>query len=119
MIGYTLTVEEIANYLDIYAAELKANLRIHGDFKGFPRDYLEKKVVNFATSMNWNSLDDITILLIFRLILFPSEENFVDLTAVNVFLAVQVRDEDRTPSLLVDVYYTIHQRHAKKGCMIL
>lgn len=54
------------------------------------------------------------MLLIFGLILFPSEENFVDLIAVNIFLAVKIGDEDPTPALLADVYYTLHQRHVIK-----
>lgn len=115
MVGYTPTLEEMVNYLDIYAYDLKINLKVRGDFRGFPKDYLEEKVVNFATSNNWDSLDTIMVLLIFGLILFPSEENFLDLIAVNVFLAVKIGDEDPTHALLEDVYYTFHQRYVKKG----
>lgn len=52
MIGYNLIVIEMANYFDICTADLKANLRVCGVFKGFPREYLEKKATNFATAMN-------------------------------------------------------------------
>lgn len=69
--------------------------------------------------MNWDSLDNITIFLIFGLILFPSEENFMDYTTINVLLAVKVGDEDPTSALLADVYYTFHQRHAKHVGMML
>lgn len=90
----------MANDLDICAADLEANLRIHGNFKAFPRGYLEGKAINFATSMKWDSLDNIMILLISGLILFPSEENFMDYAAISVFLFVKVRNEDSTPALL-------------------
>lgn len=39
MIGYDPSVGEMANHFDICVADLKANLRIHRNFKGFPRDY--------------------------------------------------------------------------------
>ncbi|KAI5396855.1 hypothetical protein KIW84_062906 [Lathyrus oleraceus] len=94
--------------------QIKINLKVRGDFRGFPKDCLEKKVVNFATSNNWDSLDTMMVLLIFGLILFPSEEFFLDLIAVNVFLAVKIGDEDPTSALLADVYYTLHQRHSPK-----
>lgn len=55
MVGYTPTLEEMTNYLDICAFDLKINLKVRGDFRGFPKDYLEKKVVNFATSNKWDS----------------------------------------------------------------
>lgn len=55
--------------------------------------------------------------LISGLVLFHSEENFVDLTIVNMFLAVEV--EDPTPTLLTYVYYTIHLCHEKSGGMML
>lgn len=96
----------MSNYLDICASDLK--LKVRGNFRGFPKDYLEEKTVNFATSNNLDSLDTIMVLLIFRLILFPSKENFVNVTAVNVFLVVKIRDEGPTLALLADVYYTIH-----------
>lgn len=53
MIRYNPSVGEMANHFDICAADLKANLRIHGDFKGFPRHFLERKDAKFETSMNW------------------------------------------------------------------
>lgn len=43
----------------------------------------------------------------------------MDLTAVNVLLFVKVGDTDPTPILLVDVYYTLHQRYAKNGGMMI
>lgn len=39
-IGYIPSIGEMANHLDICVAELKANLRIQGNFKGISRGYL-------------------------------------------------------------------------------
>ncbi|KAI5410381.1 hypothetical protein KIW84_055763 [Lathyrus oleraceus] len=57
MIGYHPTLEEMAYYLCIYEANLQANLRVYGDFKGFSREYLEKRTDDFATSLQWDALD--------------------------------------------------------------
>lgn len=49
----------------------------------------------------------------------PTEKDYVDYTDINLFLAVKVRDEDLAPALLADVYYTLHQRHTNRGCMMM
>lgn len=59
------------------------------------------------------------ILLTFGLILVLIENNFVDYTAINLFLIVKVGDEDHVPALLVDVYHTLYQRHTKRGGMLM
>ncbi|KAI5409219.1 hypothetical protein KIW84_054860 [Lathyrus oleraceus] len=100
MIGYRPTVEEMAYHLSIHEVNLQANLRVCGDFKGFPREYLEKKAGDFATSVQWDSIDNIMTLLTFRLILVPTERDFVDYTTINLFLAVKIGDEDPVPALL-------------------
>lgn len=51
MIGYCPIVEEMTYHLSIHDTELQANLRVCEDFKGFPREYLEKKDADFVTSL--------------------------------------------------------------------
>lgn len=63
MIGYLPTVEEMDYHLSIHEDDLQANLRVCGDFKGFPREYLEKRVDDFDTSLQWDAMDNIMILL--------------------------------------------------------
>lgn len=94
MIGYHSTVEEMVYHLSIHEDDLQANLRVSRDFKGFPREYLEKRADDFATSLLWDTLDNIMILLTFGLILVPTEKGFVDYIAMNMFLAIKAGDED-------------------------
>lgn len=54
-------------------------------------------------------------LLIFGLVLFPSQEDFLDLATLNVFLVVKVKYKDPTPALLADVHYTLYLRHLNEG----
>lgn len=119
MIGYRPSMEEIAYHLNIHGTDLQANLRVCGDFKGFPREYLEEKSTKFTTSMRWDYLDSIMILIIFGLVLFHTEEDFMDYAVINLFLAIKVGDPDHVPALLADVYHTLHQRYTKKVGMML
>ncbi|KAI5418966.1 hypothetical protein KIW84_043254 [Lathyrus oleraceus] len=74
LIGYRPTMEEMSYHLNIHGTDLQDNLRVCEDLKGFPREYLENKVADFATSLKWDALDDIMILLTFRLVLFPTKK---------------------------------------------
>lgn len=119
MIGYTPTPKEMTRVLNIGISNLEVNLETRGNFKGFSRDYLDMKVMDFATAKKWDSLDTIMAILIYEFILLPSEEYFVDLVVVSVFLAIKVEDEDLIPSLLTDVNYTILLHHEKRGDVML
>ncbi|KAI5394975.1 hypothetical protein KIW84_061545 [Lathyrus oleraceus] len=115
MIGCHPSVEEMAYHLNIHDTDLQANLRVHGDFKGFSRDYLKGKTANFSTSLRRDALDNMIILIIFGLVVFPTKEDFVDYAIINLFLVVKVRDEDPIPALLADVYHSLRKKHTKKG----
>lgn len=49
MIGYIPSVGEMSIHLDICAAELKANLRIHGNFKGFQGTIYKGKLLTLQS----------------------------------------------------------------------
>lgn len=59
------------------------------------------------------------ILLIFGLVLFPSEGDSIDLASMNIFLDVKVKDEDSAPTLHTNICYTIYLHHLKKWGMML
>ncbi|XP_058768986.1 uncharacterized protein LOC131642835 [Vicia villosa] len=50
--------------------------------------------------------------MIYGLVLFPNIPNFVDLTAICLFM-----DENPVPTLLADTYYAIHSRYGAKGAV--
>lgn len=64
-------------------------------------------------------MDNITILLTFKLILVRTEKDFVDYTDINLFLAVKIGNEDHIPALLDDLYHTLYQRHTNRGGMLI
>jgi hypothetical protein len=107
--------------LDINVRELAQNIKPkeNGKFQGVTRKYLEKKAVGYVKTSEWKKLNDVLALLIYGIVLFPKIPDFIDLYALNIYLAVQIDEENPVPTLLADVYYSLDLRHEKKGGVIL
>jgi hypothetical protein len=91
--------------LDINVRELAQNIKPkeNGKFQGLTRKYLEKKAVGYVKTSEWKKLNDVLALLIYGIVLFPNIPDFIDLYALNIFLAVKIDDENPVPTLLADV----------------
>ncbi|KAI5441083.1 hypothetical protein KIW84_010516 [Lathyrus oleraceus] len=111
--------EELAEVLDIPVKDLTPNIKIWGKVQGIPQEYLEKTAQSFAKAQKWEAHDTIMALLIFGLVLFPNMEKLIDVAAISVFWAVKVKNEDPVPTLLADVYHTLHLRFEKEGGLML
>jgi archaellum component FlaC len=118
-IGQVAKLEELAPILNIPFAELSPHFKTERGVHGFRRNFLEKKAKEFEEAQKWVPLGEVLALLIFGLVLFPNQKNFVDTAAISVFWAVRVKGEDPVPALLADVYYTLHMRHKRKGGLML
>ncbi|XP_050877603.1 uncharacterized protein LOC127081385 [Lathyrus oleraceus] len=111
--------KELAEVLDIPVEDLTPKVKIWGKVQGIPQEYLEKTAQNFAKARKWEARDTIMDLLIFGWVLFPNVEKLVDETAISVFWAFKVKNEDPVPALLADVYHTLHLRFEKVGGLML
>ena len=47
---------------------------------------------------------DVLVLVLYGVIIFPSIDNFVDLSAINVFIAYKINAENPVTAILADVY---------------
>lgn len=92
---------------------VESNIRIKGNTRGFPSKFMIGKATKFIDNGRWDALYAILSLLIYGLILFMSIEGFFDKSYVNIFLPVNL-----VPTLLVDVYFSLHWRNKKKGGVI-
>ncbi|RDY03035.1 hypothetical protein CR513_13441, partial [Mucuna pruriens] len=54
-------------------------------------------------------------LTIYNIILLPYLDEYVDLVAIDVFLANQEQRRNPVMAILVDTYYTIQRYHERKG----
>ncbi|RDX70996.1 hypothetical protein CR513_49703, partial [Mucuna pruriens] len=78
------------------------------DVEGLPQSYLEERMKCYREEGDWQAVVDILGLLIYGIILFPHLEDYVDLAAIDVFLAVRYKNENPVPAILADTYYTLH-----------
>ncbi|BAT92692.1 hypothetical protein VIGAN_07149700, partial [Vigna angularis var. angularis] len=62
---------------------------------------------------------DVVALTVYGVVLFPKIEDFMDYTAIYVFVARKKRSENPVTTLLADVYGTMSFCHERKGKNIL
>ncbi|PNX76871.1 hypothetical protein L195_g032830 [Trifolium pratense] len=104
-----LTLEAIAEALHLDNKEVKSRLETKGKTKGFSRKFLEDKAQDLLAIKNWKAFNAILALLVYGIVLFPNIDDFVDFPAIGVFLT-----KNPVPTLLADLYYSLHIRHGKK-----
>ncbi|XP_058782605.1 uncharacterized protein LOC131657137 [Vicia villosa] len=105
---FTFLDYQLAPTLEEYADILK--IKPNGGTHGFHVKFLMKKADTLAVEKKWREFNALLAVMIYGLVLFPNIPNFVDLTAVCLFM-----DQNPVPTLLADTYYTIHSRYGKKG----
>ena len=90
------------------------NWDVKGPFNGFSRKFLEDQAKKIEKEGNWEAFYAVLAVLVYGIVLFPNIDHFVDHLAVRIFLS-----GNPVPFLLADLYYTLHDRHEKKGGTIL
>ncbi|KAK2399392.1 hypothetical protein QL285_049211 [Trifolium repens] len=120
MEGRACYVREIPTEKDIAMAlhlekEEVSSLREFRDIEGFSKRALKAKAQEKLSVGNWKAHNAILALLIYGLILFPSYDYFIDMSAVGVFLT-----GNPVPTLLADILYSLcDRRGAKKGGQVV
>ncbi|RDX73470.1 hypothetical protein CR513_46925, partial [Mucuna pruriens] len=69
----------------------------------------------FSENGSWDDFIDILGLAIYGIILLPRLNDYIDLVAIDVFLASRGRGKNPVTTVLANTYYTIHYCHEKKG----
>jgi len=100
--------------LHLETFELKANLTTKGGLQGLPTKFLYQKASTFAEVGSSNAFDSILALLIYGLVLFPNIEDFVNINSIQIFLT-----KKPVPTLLADIYHSIHDRTQRGRGIIL
>ncbi|XP_058769283.1 uncharacterized protein LOC131643147 [Vicia villosa] len=103
-------MDQIASALYLSMKDVTGNWKPNGGTHGLHVKYLIKKADALAVEKKWKEFNALLAVMIYGLVLFPNIPNFVDLTAVCLFM-----DQNPVPTLLADTYYTIHSRYGKKG----
>ena len=76
---------------------------------GFHLSFLEAKAKEHVVLGDWKTVCALLAVSIYGIILFPNQKNFVDINAIRVFA-----QKNPTPTLIGDVYYSVHNRNEKR-----
>ncbi|XP_050895824.1 uncharacterized protein LOC127102497 [Lathyrus oleraceus] len=106
--------KRIASALGLKVSEVVDNWDVKGPFSGFSRKFLEDQANKMEKEGDWESFYVVLVVLIYGIVLFPNIDHFVDHLAVRIFLS-----GNPVPFLLADLYYTLHDRHERKGGIVL
>ncbi|KAI5420241.1 hypothetical protein KIW84_044148 [Lathyrus oleraceus] len=104
----------IAEALHLKKSEIEAHWVKKGGLFGLPSVFLIKEATTFAQAGSVDAFEAIFVLLIYGLALFPNIDGFVDVNAIRLFLI-----RNPVPTLLGDVYFSLHLRNSKGGGMIV
>ncbi|RDY07884.1 hypothetical protein CR513_07941, partial [Mucuna pruriens] len=99
----------IARILKVSEEEMTRVKKNRNGSEGLPRVYLEKRLDLFQVKEDWPAFMDALGLLIYGILLFPQLEDYVDLAAMEVFLARKNKGENPTMAILADTYYSLNQ----------
>src|ERR1051325_5484844 len=106
--------QEIATALYWDKKSVTASLETKAKSFGFPRGTLEARANECIEKKDWKAFYATLALLIYGIILFPEAEDFINASAISVFLT-----KNRVPTLLADVYYCLTLRHSKKDGVVM
>ncbi|XP_050888901.1 uncharacterized protein LOC127094074 [Lathyrus oleraceus] len=112
-LGEFPTHQQIGSSIHLDKAEVKANLGPKGGTSGFTLKFLVGKASDFKSKEDWVAFNAVLALILYGIVLFPNIDDFADMTAIRIFLL-----KNPIPTLLADVYHSIHWRNEKKGGMI-
>ncbi|XP_050899832.1 uncharacterized protein LOC127106590 [Lathyrus oleraceus] len=112
-LGEFPTHQQIGSPIHLDKAKVKANLRPKGDTLGFTLKFLVGKASDFKSKEDWIASNDVLALILYGIVLFPNIDDFVDMTAIRIFLL-----KNPISTFLADVYHSIHWRNEKNGGMI-
>ncbi|KAI5398875.1 hypothetical protein KIW84_064313 [Lathyrus oleraceus] len=109
------TLEDIlAEAVHVKKSEIEAHWVKKGGLFGLPSVFLIKEATTFAQAGSVDAFEAIFVLLIYGLALFPNIDSFVDVNAIRLSII-----GNPVPTLLGDMYFSLHLRNSKGGGTIV
>ena len=105
----TLRLEDVAAALPLTHQEVTDNWVTRSGVKGFLAKFLIGKANSFWNDLDFRAYEDILALLIYGLVLFPNPDNFINVTAIRIFMS-----QNPVPTLLGDILQQLHARTTRR-----
>lgn len=90
-------------------ADIETNWVTRSGVKGLLAKFLINKAREFLKAMSFHAFEYILALLIYGLMLFPNPDQFVEISAIKIFLT-----HNPVPTLLGDILHSLHTRTMKR-----
>ncbi|XP_058752773.1 uncharacterized protein LOC131625951 [Vicia villosa] len=104
---------EISKALYLSKPVVEANLTKKGGCHGFRMEFLVKRGCDAAEAKEWDTFRAILALSIYGIVMFANVPDFVDMNAIHIFIL-----QNPVPTLLGDVYHSVHHRNGQKGGLV-
>ncbi|RDX84722.1 hypothetical protein CR513_34173, partial [Mucuna pruriens] len=101
--------------LGVPEVEVTKRRQQHSGVDGLLFLYLEERMCELAEVECWNTLADVLALSVYGFILLPHPNDYVDLAAIDTFLAVKERGLNPTMVVLANTYYSLQRCHDNRG----
>ncbi|XP_058780052.1 uncharacterized protein LOC131653784 [Vicia villosa] len=102
------SAEGLASALYLSQSWVKANFESKVNRSGFSLKCLLKKAHDAADKEVWREFNAVLALCVYGIVLFPNIPEFVDINAIRIFTT-----GNPVPTLLGDVYHSVHSRNHK------
>jgi hypothetical protein len=83
----------IVNSLHLKKSEIEAHWMKKGGLLGLTSEFLIKEVTTFSQAGSVDAFEDIFVLIIYGLALFPNIDEFVDVNAIRLFRVIRCRNK--------------------------
>jgi len=108
------SVSTLTGILKIHPVELEGKMITKGTVKGIPQGFLEGHLRQLVDKDMGETFMDVLALILYGIMIFPSIDNFVDLSAINVCIAYKINAENPVTTILADVYGNLNMRYEFK-----
>ncbi|XP_050877513.1 uncharacterized protein LOC127081283 [Lathyrus oleraceus] len=105
--------ERIAATLYLGKSVVDDNLKTKGGLPGFHLSFLLATLDVLVKEENWKAFNVVLTCSVYGIVLFPNVVDFVDINAIHIFMM-----RNPIPTLLGDIYHSIHYRNHKKRDMM-
>ena len=101
--------EEIAKALSLQRSDIVTNWETRGSVQGIPVKFLFEKAYYFWDTLDLQAFEEVLVLLIYGMVLFPNADQLIDVSTIQVFLS-----RNLVPTLLGDILHSLHARTLKR-----
>ncbi|KAI5445770.1 hypothetical protein KIW84_013849 [Lathyrus oleraceus] len=100
----------IAEALHLKKSEIEAHWVKKGGLFGLTSESLIKEAIAFAQADSVDAFEAVSVMFIYGVALFPNIDGLVDVNAIRIFII-----GNPVPTLLGDMYLSLHLRNSKGG----